>query len=278
MFHIIFLLSILRMESIKLNNGVMMPLLGFGVFQISPHDTERCCLEAIQEGYRLIDTAQAYRNEESVGKALKKCGVPREQMFITTKIWNSNQGYERAKASIDQSLHKLQTDYIDLLLIHQPVGDYLGTWKAMEEYYHAGKLKAIGVSNFKPSIFADFAKKVDIKPMVNQVETHVFWQQRELREVMKPYGTKTMSWGPLAEGRNNFFSNETLVNIGKSHNKTAAQIGLKFLVQSDIITIPKTVRRERMKENINIFDFKLSDHEMDEIYKLDRNETLFFWI
>lgn len=266
------------METIKLNNGIKMPILGYGVFQITPGECERCVSDAIESGYRLIDTAQAYRNEEGVGAAIKNSGVPRKDMFITTKVWNSNAGYERAKASIDISLRKLQTDYIDLLLIHQPVGDYFGTWRAMEEYYRAGKLRAIGVSNFKPAIFREFAGQVDIKPMVNQVETHVFWQQRELREVMEPYGTATMSWGPLAEGRNHYFTNETLVGIGKHYGKTAAQVALRFLTQSGIIAIPKTVRKARMAENIDVFDFRLTDEEMQAIRLLDRNETLFYWI
>ena len=266
------------METIRLTNGIRMPILGYGVFQISPGECERRVEDAISVGYRLIDTAQAYRNEEGVGAAVKHSSVPRKEMFISTKVWNSNQGYQRAKASIDQSLRKLQTDYIDLLLIHQPVGDYFGTWRAMEEYYRAGKLRAIGVSNFKPSIFRDFAGQVEIKPMVNQVETHVFWQQRELREAMKPSGTALMSWGPLAEGRNFYFTNKTLTGIGTRYGKTAAQVALRFLTQSGIIAIPKTVRKERMQENIDVFDFRLTDEEVQEIRALDQNETLFYWI
>ena len=266
------------MESIKLSNGIVMPLLGYGVFRITPGECERCVSEAIETGYRLIDTAQAYRNEEGVGTAVKGSRVPRKEMFITTKIWNSNAGYEKAKASIGQSLRKLQTDYIDLLLIHQPVGDYFGTWRAMEECYRAGQAKAIGVSNFKPGIFHEFAEKADIKPMVNQVEAHVFWQQQELRNAMKPYGTRIMSWGPLAEGRNHYFTNGTLVRIGEKYGKTAAQVALRFLTQNNIIAIPKTVRKERMQENIDVFDFRLTDGEMQAIHLLDRDETLFYWI
>lgn len=266
------------METIKLNNGIEMPILGYGVFQIAPAECEHCVAAAIDAGYRLFDTAQAYRNEEGVGKAIAESGIPRSKFFITTKVWNSNAGYERAKASIDASLRKLNTDYIDLLLIHQPVGDYLGTWRAMEEYYHKGLLRAIGVSNFKPSIYNAFARQVAIKPMTNQVETHIFWQQHELRQAMKKYDTRIMSWGPLAEGRNHYFTNGTLVTIGNKYGKTAAQVALRFLTQEGIIAIPKTVRQERMKENIDIFDFTLTRGELQAIGKLDRNETLFFWI
>lgn len=266
------------MEFVKLNNGIAMPILGYGVFQITPGESEHCVRDAITSGYRLIDTAQAYRNEGGVGAAVKGSGLPRDAFFITTKVWNSNAGYERAKVSIDESLRKLQTCYIDLLLIHQPVGDYLGTYQAMEEYYRAGKLRAIGVSNFKPGIFCKFAEQVDIKPMVNQVETHVFWQQRELWGVMAQYGTKLMAWAPLAEGRNYYFTNRTLASIGKRYEKTAAQVALRFLIQNGIIVIPKTVRRERMEENINVLDFHLTDEEMQAISALDRNETLFYWI
>ena len=266
------------MEYIKLNNGVDMPVLGYGVFQIAPAACERCVSEAIAAGYRLFDTAQAYRNEEGVGLAVKESGLPCEEMFITTKIWNSNAGYERAKASIGQSLRRLQTDYIDLLLIHQPAGDYYGTYRAMEEAYRQGKLRAIGVSNFKPGLFAEFAERVAIKPTVNQVETHVFWQQRTLRKEMERYGTRLMSWGPLAEGRNRYFTNETLVGIGRRYGKSAAQVALRFLTQSGVIAIPKTVHRERMTENISVFDFRLTDEETAAIRELDRDETLFFWI
>lgn len=203
------------METVRLNNGVEMPILGYGVYQVTPEECERCVLDAISVGYRSIDTAQAYYNEEGVGNAVRKCGVSREELFITTKVWISNGGYEKAKASIDESLCKLQSDYVDLLLIHQPFNDYYGTYRAMEEAYKAGKARAIGVSNFYPDRFIDLAEFCEIKPAVNQVETHVFNQQVKPQEIMKKYGTKVMSWGPFAEGRNNFFSNEVLKAIGE---------------------------------------------------------------
>ena len=213
-----------------------------------------------------------------MGEALKESDVPRKEIFLTTKVWIDNYGEGKTYDSVVESLKKLQTDYLDLILLHQPVGDYLGTYQAMEEYYRAGKLRAIGVSNFKPGIFCKFAEQVDIKPMVNQVETHVFWQQRELWGVMAQYGTKLMAWAPLAEGRNYYFTNRTLASIGKRYEKTAAQVALRFLIQNGIIVIPKTVRRERMEENINVLDFHLTDEEMQAISALDRNETLFYWI
>ena len=206
-------------------------------------------------GYRSIDTAQAYYNEEGVGNAVRKCGVPREELFITTKVWISNGGYEKAKASIDESLRKLQSDYVDLLLIHQPFNDYYGTYRAMEEAYKAGKARAIGVSNFYPDRFIDLAEFCEIKPAVNQVETHVFNQQVKPQEIMKKYDTKVMSWGPFAEGRNNFFSNEVLKAIGEQYGKSVAQVALRFLIQRDIIVIPKSTRKERMIENFDVFDF-----------------------
>ncbi len=214
------------METIKLSNGVDMPILGYGVYQVSPSECERCVSDAISVGYRLIDTAQAYFNEEGVGNAIKKCGVPRNELFIVTKVWISNAGYERAKASIEESLRKLQTDYIDLLLIHQPFGDYYGTYRAMEEAYRAGKLRAIGVSNFYPDRFIDIAEFSEIPPMVNQVETHVFNQQIEAQKIMQEYGTQIMSWGPFAEGRNNFFGNDTLIAIGSQVRKESASSGV----------------------------------------------------
>ena len=224
----------------------------------------------------MIDTAQAYFNEEGVGNAVRKCGVPRSELFIVTKVWISNAGYERAKASIDESLRKLQTDYIDLLLIHQPFGDYYGTWRAMEEAYRAGKLRAIGVSNFYPDRFIDLAELSEIAPMVNQVETHVFNQQAETQKIMQEYGTHIMSWGPFAEGRNNFFGNETLTGIGAKHGKSAAQVALRYLLQRGVIVIPKSVRHERMEQNLNVFDFNLSDEDMQAIRALDLGHSLFF--
>ena len=264
------------MKNVKLSNGVEMPILGFGVYQIPDlKECERVVSEAIEVGYRSIDTAQAYGNEEAVGNAIKKSGIDRKEFFITTKVWISNSGYEKAKASIDESLKKLQTDYIDLLLIHQPFGDYYGTYRAMEEYYKTGKLRAIGVSNFFPDRFVDFVHFVEIKPMVNQVETHVFNQQIISQEIMKEYGTQIESWGPFAEGKNNLFTNETLVEIGKKYNKTAAQVALRYLIQRDVVVIPKTVRKERMIQNFDIFNFELSEEDMKEILKLDKKESLF---
>lgn len=264
------------MKNVKLSNGVEMPILGFGVYQIADlEECERVVLEAIEVGYRSIDTAQAYENEEAVGNAIKKSGIDRKEFFITTKVWISNSGYEKAKASIEESLRKLQTDYIDLLLIHQPFGDYYGTYRAMEEYYKAGKLRAIGVSNFYPDRFVDIVNFVEIKPMVNQVETHVFNQQIIPQEIMKEYGTQIESWGPFAEGKNNLFTNETLVEIGKKYDKTAAQVALRYLIQRDIVVIPKTVKKDRMIQNFSVFDFELSEDDMKKILKLDKKESLF---
>lgn len=266
----------LYMETVKLRNGVEMPVLGYGVFQVSPSECERCVTDAISVGYRLIDTAQAYFNEEGVGNAIRKCGVPRSELFIVTKVWISNAGYERAKASIDESLCKLQTDYIDLLLIHQPFGDYYGTYRAMEEAYKAGKLRAIGVSNFYPDRFIDLAEFSEIPPMVNQVETHVFNQQVEAQKIMQEYGTHIMAWGPFAEGRNNFFSNPTLSSISTKYNKSVAQTALRYLIQRGVIVIPKSVRKERMEQNIDVFDFALTVDDMQEISLLDMKRSLFF--
>jgi 2,5-diketo-D-gluconate reductase A len=264
------------MDYVTLNNGVKMPQLGYGVYQTPPEDTERCVLEAIEVGYRSIDTAQAYGNEEGVGNAIQKCGLPREDLFITTKIWISNAGYEKAKASIAESLRKLQTDYIDLLLIHQPFGDYYGTYRAMEEAYRAGKVRAIGVSNFYPDRYLDLAHFAEIKPAVNQVETHVFQQQKIAKEYLKKNGTQIMSWGPFAEGKNDYFNNPVLKDIAAAHGKSAAQVALRFLLQSDVVLIPKSVHKERMEENFNVFDFALTDEEMARIEALDTGKSLFF--
>lgn len=253
-----------------------MPILGYGVYQVSPEECERCVLDAISVGYRSIDTAQAYHNEEGVGNAITKCGIPRNELFITTKIWISNGGYEKAKASIDESLKKLQTDYVDLLLIHQPFNDYYGTYRAMEEAYKNGKLRAIGVSNFYPDRFIDLAEFNEIKPAVNQVETHVFNQQVKAQEIMESYGTQIMSWGPFAEGRNNFFTNDTLVAIAGKYGKSVAQVALRFLIQRNVVVIPKSTHKERMAENFNVFDFALSDEDMKAIAALDKGESLFF--
>lgn len=264
------------MEYVNLSNGVKMPVLGYGVYQVDPLEAERCVLDAINVGYRSIDTAQAYANEEGVGNAISKCGVSREEMFITTKVWISNAGYEKAKASIEQSLKKLKTDYIDLLLIHQPFGDYYGTYRAMEEAYKAGMVKAIGVSNFYPDRFIDIHHFAEIKPVVNQVETHVFQQQKTAREYMKKYGTQIESWGPFAEGKNDYFNNPVLKKIGEKYGKTSAQTALRFLIQSGVVVIPKSTHKERMEENINVFDFNLTADEMAAIEALDGGESLFF--
>ena len=264
------------MQYVTLANGVKMPILGYGVYQVSNEECERCALDAISVGYRSIDTAQAYHNEEAVGSAIEKCGVPRDELFLTTKVWISNAGYERAKASIDASLKKLRTDYIDLLLIHQPFGDYYGTWRAMEEAYRAGKLRAIGVSNFYPDRLVDLCKFVVIKPMVNQVETHVFQQQTKAREWMDKYGVAHESWGPFAEGRKDFFTNAVLCEIGQNYQKSAAQVALRFLIQRGVIVIPKSTHKERMKENFEVFNFTLTESDMQKIAALDESESAFF--
>lgn len=258
-----------------LNNNVKMPQLGFGVFQTPIDETKRAVLDAIEVGYRSFDTAQAYGNEAGVGEAIKESGLPREEFFITTKIWISNAGYEKAKASIEESLQKLQTDYIDLLLIHQPFGDYYGTYRAMEEAYKAGKARAIGVSNFSPNRFIDLQHFVEIKPAVNQIETHIFNQQKETKKYLEKYKCQIESWGPFAEGRNDFFNTPLLKEIGEKHGKSVAQVALRFLLQSDVVVIPKSVRKERMQENFNVFDFELSEEEMKSIEGLDQASTLF---
>ena len=264
------------MQTVKLNNSVEMPILGYGVYQVDPKECERCVSDAIDSGYRLIDTAQSYHNEEGVGAAIKKSAVKREDLFIVTKLWISNYGYEKAKKSIDDSLKKLQSGYIDLLLLHQPFGDYYGAYRAMEEAYKQGKVRAIGVSNFYPDRYVDLCNFVEVVPAVNQIETHVFNQQKTAREYMKKYGTQIMAWGPFAEGKNNMFKNETLVSIGEKYGKSSAQTALRFLVQEGIVVIPKSVKKERMEQNINIFDFKLTDDEIERIRSLDLGHSLFF--
>lgn len=264
------------MKTIKLNNGIEMPQIGYGVYQVSPDECERCVSDALKTGYRMIDTAQAYHNEEGVGRAVKNSGINRSDIFIVSKVWISNYGYEKAKASIDESLRKLQTDYIDLMLLHQPFCDRYGAYRALEDAYREGKLRAIGVSNFYPDHFIDLASNVDIVPAVNQVETHVFNQQTEAQKIMEEFGTHIMSWGPLAEGRNNLLSNETLTKTGNSHGKSVAQIALRWLIQRGVIIIPKSVHIERMEQNLDIFDFELTDEEMAEIATLDTGKSLFF--
>ncbi len=264
------------MEYVTLNNGIKMPKLGYGVYQTPPEDTKRCVLDAIEVGYRSIDTAQAYYNEEGVGAALAECGLPREEFFLTTKVWITNAGYEKAKSSILESMKKLQTDYLDLLLIHQPFGDYYGTYRAMEDLYNEGKLRAIGVSNFGPDRYLDIEHFSTVKPAVNQIETHVFQQQKTAKKYLQKYGCQIESWGPFAEGRNDFFTNPVLTAIGAKYGKSAAQVALRFLMQSDVVVIPKSVHKDRMQQNFDIFDFTLTPEDMAAIEALDSGESLFF--
>ena len=265
------------MKYVTLNNGVKMPILGYGVYQIEDlKECERCVLDAIEVGYRLIDTAQTYGNEEAVGRAIKKCNVPREELFITTKVWISNAGYEKAQTSIEESLKKLQLEYLDLVLIHEPFNDYYGTYRAMEEMYKDGNIRAIGVSNFYPDRLVDLIKFNEVVPAINQVETHPFNQQVRAKEIMDKYGVQIESWAPFAEGRNNIFTNKTLREVGDKYNKSIAQVALKYLIQRGVIVIPKSVHKERMIENFNIFDFKLDDYDMKKIVKLDKAKSAFF--
>ena len=264
------------MKYVTLNNGLKMPILGFGVFQVAEgQDTEEAVLAAINVGYRLIDTAQVYGNEEAVGRAIKRSGVPREELFITTKLWISSSGYEEAKKAFQVSLEKLGLDYIDLYLIHQPFNDIYGSWRAMTELYKEGKIKSIGVSNFYPDRLVDFILNNEIVPAVNQVETHPFNQQIEENEIMKEYGVQIESWGPFAEGKNEIFKNEVISEIGNKYNKSVAQVILRWLIQRDIVVIPKTVRPERMKENFDVFNFELNTQDMIRITELDTKKSLF---
>ncbi|MCM3782071.1 aldo/keto reductase [Neobacillus mesonae] len=264
------------MQTITLNNGVKMPILGFGVYQIPDVDEcENAVYEALSAGYRLIDTAAGYLNEEAVGRAIKRSGVPREELFITTKIWVQDAGYESTKLAFAKSLKKLQLDYLDLYLIHQPFGDYYGTWRAMEELYRDGKIKAIGVSNFMPDRLMDLIVHNEIVPAVNQIETHPFYQQTESAAFLQEHGVQHQSWAPFAEGRNNMFGNEVLTAIAEKHNKSVAQIVLRWLVQREIVVIPKSVQKERIVENFTIFDFELSADDMERISTLDTRESLF---
>lgn len=265
------------MEYVKLNNGVEMPILGFGVYQIPREETKRCVLDAINVGFRAIDTAQSYFNEAEVGDAIKESGIPREEFFITTKVWIDNYGYEKCKASVEESLKKLKTDYIDLVLLHQPFSDYYGAYRALEELYEEGKIRAIGVSNFYPDRLADmclFGRKVI--PAVNQVETNPLNQQVKAQENMEKYGVHIEAWAPFGEGKNNMFSNPTLVEIGKKYNKSAAQVILRWLIQRGVIIACKSTHKERMEENFKVFDFELSSEDMDAIKALDTSDSLFF--
>ncbi len=264
------------MEKVILNNGVEMPQIGYGVYQVTPEECERCVSDALRVGYRMVDTAQAYHNEEGVGNAWRKSGMAREQLFLVSKVWISNYGEGQTLKSIDESLRKLQTDYIDLMLLHQPFCDRYGAYRDLEKAYKAGKVRAIGVSNFYPDHLVDLAANVEIVPMVNQVETHVFNQQQEARKFMDKLDTHIMAWAPLAEGRNGFFTNPVLSAIGERHGKSVAQVALRWLLQSGVIIIPKSTRAERMTENLDILDFQLDESDMTEIASLDTKQSLFF--
>ncbi len=264
------------MNKIKLSNGVEMPQMGYGVYQVTPDECERCVSDALSVGYRMIDTAQAYHNEEEVGKAIANSGISRDEIFLVSKIWISNYTYDKALASINESLRKLGTDHIDLMLLHQPFCDRYSAYRALEQAYKDGKVRAIGVSNFYPDHFIDLASNVEIPPMVNQVETHVFNQQTEAQKIMEDFGCHIMSWGPLAEGRNNLFTNPVLESIGAKYGKSIAQVALRWLYQRGVVIIPKSIHIERMRENFHTPDFTLSDEDMAEIAKLDLGHSLFF--
>ncbi|MCU7550433.1 aldo/keto reductase [Chitinophagaceae bacterium LB-8] len=265
------------MQKVKLNNGVEMPILGFGVFQVTDlAECERSVLDVINTGYRLIDTAASYMNEEAVGNAIKGSGVPREELFITTKLWIQSDGYEGTKKAFEASIKKLQLDYLDLYLMHQPYGDVYGEWRAMQDLYKEGRIRAIGVSNFHPDRLIDLIVHNEIVPAVNQIETHPFHQQIETQKFLQENNVQIESWGPFAEGKNNIFHNELLLSIGKKYNKSIAQVILRWLTQRGVIAIPKSVRKERMEENFNSLDFSLSAEEMEAIKTLDTNASLFF--
>ena len=262
------------MQNIRLYNGVEMPILGYGVFQVPPQEAERCVSDALSVGYRLIDTAQAYFNEEGVGEAVAKSGIKREDLFLVTKVWISNNGEEKAARSIDESLRKLKTDYIDLLLIHQAYGDVFGTWRAMEDAYRDGKVRAIGVSNFQQARFFDFAHYVDMKPMVNQLQCNAMIQQREIEPTLNEFGTKMMAWGPLGgQGVDGIIKSELLASIGAKYGKTASQVALRWLTQRGIVAIPKSTHKERMQQNLDIFDFALTDDDMAQIATMNQHDT-----
>ncbi|OWR28979.1 2,5-diketo-D-gluconic acid reductase [Saccharibacillus sp. O23] len=264
------------MQTVTLNNGVRMPILGFGVYQIpDAEECENAVYEALKTGYRLIDTAAGYLNEEAVGRAIRRSGVPREELFVTTKLWVQDAGYESAKTAFDKSLRKLGLDYLDLYLIHQPFGDYYGAWRAMEERYREGKIRAIGVSNFLPDRLMDLIVHNEIVPAVNQIETHPFFRQTDSAAFMKEQGVQHQSWAPFAEGRFDLFGSETLASIASAHGKSVAQVVLRWLTQQDIVAIPKSVRPQRIAENFDIFDFELSEDEMRKIASLDKGQTAF---
>lgn len=264
------------MEYTTLSNGIQMPMLGYGVYQVTQDECERCVTDALSVGYRSIDTAQSYFNESEVGLAIEKSPVARKDIFLTTKVWVEHYGYESTKASVLTSMEKLRTDYLDLCLLHQPFSDYYGAWRALEELYEEGKIRAIGVSNFYPDRLVDICSFARIRPMVNQVETHPFNQQQEAQKWMDKYGVQIESWGPFAEGRNNMFTNPTLSAIATTHHKSVAQVILRYLLQRKVVVIPKTTHIERMKENLNVFDFTLSADDMATIQSLDTKTSAFF--
>ena len=264
------------MKYITLSNGVKMPQLGYGVYQVTQEECERCVLDALQVGYRSIDTAQSYFNEEQVGAAIEKSGIPREEIFLTTKVWIENYGYKNAKTSVLQSMKKLRTDYLDLCLLHQPFSDYYGAWLALEELYEAGKIRAIGVSNFYPDRMVDIASFARIRPMVNQVETHPFNQQKLAKEYMDKYGVQIEAWAPFGEGRGGLFENETLKAIGAKYGKTTAQVMLRWHIQRGVVVIPKSTHIDRMEENFQVFDFALSEEDMNTIGQMDKEKSSFF--
>lgn len=264
------------MEFVTLSNGVKMPILGYGVYQVTKDECERCVLDALKAGYRSIDTAQSYFNEEEVGNAIAKSGVPREEIFLTTKVWIEHYGYEEAKASVIESMKKLKTDYLDLCLLHQPFADYYGAWRALEELYEAGKIKAIGISNFYPDRMVDIASFAKIRPMVNQVEVHPYNQQITAKKYMDKYGVQIEAWAPFGEGRGGLFENDVLKNIGEKYGKSTAQVMLRWNIQRGVVVIPKSTHYERMVENFNVFDFALTDDDMSAISALDKKESSFF--
>lgn len=265
------------MKTVTLNNGIEMPVLGLGVYQLHGTDCERCVSEAAELGYRLFDTAQMYGNEKSLGNALKNCGIPRKELFITTKLYSPSRGYELAKSAIEESLDSLQTDYIDLLLIHEPYRESAEMYRAMREAYQDGKLRAIGISNFNEKQYLDFIRSCEIIPVINQVEAHVFYGQSKLQTVMAQHGTQMEAWSPFAAGKEQFFENDMLCTLGRKYGKSAAQIGLRFLIQRGIIAIPKTSHKERLKENMDIFDFELSVEDIKQLETLDKGKSLFGW-
>lgn len=264
------------MEYVTLANNVKMPILGYGVYQVTKEECERCVLDALKAGYRSIDTAQAYFNEEEVGTAIQKSGIPREDIFLTSKVWIENYGYEKCKASVEESLKKLQTDYLDLMLLHQPFSDYYGTWRALEDLYEKGKIRTIGISNFYPDRMVDIASFARIRPMVNQVETHPYNQQITAKQYMDKYNVQIEAWAPFGEGRGGLFEDATLKEIGEKYGKSTAQVMLRWHIQRGVVVIPKSTHYDRMVENINVFDFELTDADMEKITALDKAESSFF--